>query len=117
MLYKQLKESDHQKNECENKLIRLQNSFNEQLEEDKKEILRLYKRKKELKSNRENKENNSFYSMGGSAKNIFNSTDFKNNENNKWALLYNENKSLKYVQKDLKKKIKKIKELNNKNEK
>ena len=50
ILYKKLQETDNKKNECENKLIKLQSSFNEQLEEDKKEILKLYaKRRKEKK--------------------------------------------------------------------
>ena len=105
VLYKKLKYADSKKNECENKLIRLQNSFNEQLEEDKKELYRLYRRHKSVKKNLES----SFFSTGGEILNLnFNDNKEKLN-NNSMVLLYNENKSLKYVAKDLKKKIKELK--------
>ena len=115
LLYKKIKDSDHRKNEYENKLIKLQTSFNEQLEEDKKEILKLYKsnRAKKKLALRYNRQGDNFGSY------IFNNTDNKkdnlNEENNlqkSMELLYNENRSLKNVAKDLKKKIKKLKDKN-----
>ena len=108
VLYKKLKQADHQKNECENKLIKLQNTFNEQLEEDKKEYIRLYRKHKSVRKNMEN----SFFSIGGDLFNIQNVKDSEDINNNNLTLLYNENKSLKYVAKDLKKKIKELKSKN-----
>ena len=107
LLYKKLEESDHRKFEYENKLIRLQNTFNEQLELDRQEILRLYKSKKKWKNME-----SSFLSTGEPAFNMNNLKEGKNDEDkvkNRISLLYKENKSLKYVAKDLKKKIKELK--------
>ena len=109
ILYRKLKEADHKKNECENKLIKLQNSFNEQLEEDKKELLKLY-----AKSRRQKKDmDSSFYTINGEVNEINKkkgkSVDFSQKYIN---LLKNENKSLKHVAKDLKKKIKELKTKN-----
>ena len=110
LLYKQLEESDRQKLEFESKLIKLQTTFNDQLEEEKREIVRLYKNKK-AKENREL----SFVS-GEDAKNIVSHIDEANEEKKnineeresvgvRMSLLYNENVSLKEVVKDLKKEI------------
>ena len=117
LLYKQLEESDKQKLEFENKLIKLQTAFNDQLEEEKREIMRLYKNKK----TKESKEI-SFVS-GDDAKNIVANLDDagdkgknKNESNeklkNKLSLLQNENISLKEVVKDLKKEIIDLKNAN-----
>ena len=65
LLYKQLQDAEKQKLEFESKLIKLQTAFNDQLEEEKREITRLYKNKK-LKENREA----SFMSEGEEANNI-----------------------------------------------
>ena len=109
ILYKKLKETDHRKNEFENKLIKLQSSFNEQLEEDKKEILKLYaKRKKEKKDM-----DSSFLTMNGDINEINKRKGRSVDFSQKYLdLLKNENKSLKHVAKDLKKKIKELKTKN-----
>ena len=75
LLYKQLEESDRQKLEFESKLIKLQTTFNDQLEEEKREIVRLYKNKK-AKENREL----SFVS-GEDAKNIVTHLDEAGDKN------------------------------------
>ena len=117
LLYQQLNEADEQKLEIEKKLIKLQAAFNDQLEEEKREIVRLYKNKK-FKENRELS-----FASGEEAKNIVsnieNATDIKdekdedfNNLRNKMSLLNNENISLKEVVKDLKKEIIELKNLN-----
>ena len=105
LLYKQLQETDKQKLEFENKLIKLQTAFNDQLEEEKREIMRLYQNKKS-KENREA----SFISGDEDTNNILSVFEEGKNEEieklrNKMSLLYNENKSLKEVVKDLKKEI------------
>ena len=122
LLYKQLEESDRQKLEFESKLIKLQTTFNDQLEEEKREIVRLYKNKK-AKENREL----SFVS-GEDAKNIVSHIDEANEEKKnineeresvgvRMSLLYNENVSLKEVVKDLKKEIIDLKNKNSLNNK
>ena len=110
LLYKQLEDSDHRKFEYENKLIRLQNTFNEQLEIDRKEILRLYKSKKKWKNME-----TSFLSTGDNPFSLNNLKEGKNDEENlknRISLLSKENKSLRYVAKDLKKKLKDLKNKN-----
>ena len=130
LLYKQLQEADRQKLEFESKLIKLQTAFNDQLEEEKREIMRLYKNKK-MKENREA----SFLSGGEEGNNIMpnldetkkdeeNKGDEKENDKdkgkpkelkeslNRMSLLRNENKSLKEVVKDLKKEIIELKNKN-----
>ena len=65
-----MQEADRQKLEFESKLIKLQTAFNDQLEEEKREIMRLYKNKK-MKENREA----SFFSGGEEGKNIMSNLD------------------------------------------
>ena len=116
LLYKQLQESDHQKLEFESKLIKLQTAFNDQLEEEKKEIMRLYKNKK----NKENREI-SFVSGDEDTNKILSGLEIDGKETdslrNKMSLLYNENKSLKEVVKDLKKEVIDLKNKNSLNNK
>lgn len=111
LLYNQFEKSDHKKLEYENKLIKLQSSFNDQLEEDKKEILRLYKKSKKFKDksflspNLNKSRNNNNLSL-----NLKDS--FIINKNDKLSLLRYENKSLKAAIKDLKKKVSELKTKN-----
>ena len=103
LLLKRLEESDNKKNEFERKLIKLQTTFNEQLEEEKKDFIGLYnKRKRDM-------ENNISFCNEEEDKEIVNSlVDRKSDsmkQQNKMILLKNENRALKEVVNDLKSKI------------
>ena len=113
LLYQQLQESDKQKLEFESKLIKLQAAFNNQLEEEKREITRLYQNRK----SKGNRESNLALKEEEDTKNILSALDEGKNEDigkiqNRMSLLHNENKSLKEVVKDLKKEIIELKNNN-----
>ena len=103
LLLKRLEESDRKKDEFERKLIKLQSTFNEQLEEEKKDFIGLYnKRKRDM-------ENNISFGEEEEDKELINSLVDRKSENmkqqNKINLLKNENRALKEVVNDLKSKI------------